>query len=100
MALHGPDRYIKVRYEALTAYPEPDMRKICAFHGIEFQDVVLSSSMCYMESANESENAARIISNSGKCHSYFMPMQIVEIENIAREILFSLGNAVTMQGEC
>ena len=91
-------RYMEVSYEALTTDPEPVMRQVCEFLGIEFQDVVLRSSMRYMDPFNKSAESGKMISNSGKWKSYYSPRQIVDIETIAGEFLSSLGYIVTNHG--
>jgi hypothetical protein len=37
----GPDRYTEVRYEDLVSEPEPTVRAVCAFLGLEFQAEML-----------------------------------------------------------
>ena len=94
----GAERYMEVSYETLTAYPEPGMRKVCEFLGIDFQDEVLKSSMRYMDPSNDFAESGKMISNSGKWKSYFTPRQTVDIETIAGEFLSSLGYSVTKHG--
>jgi hypothetical protein len=37
----GPSRYLEVRYEALVADPEAELRRICAFAGLEYDGAML-----------------------------------------------------------
>jgi hypothetical protein len=37
----GPSRYLEVRYEALVAEPERELRRICEFAGLEYHDGML-----------------------------------------------------------
>jgi hypothetical protein len=37
----GADRYLEVRYEALVSVPESELRRICIFAGLEFDDGML-----------------------------------------------------------
>jgi Sulfotransferase family len=37
----GPGRYLEVRYEALVARPEEELRRICAFAGLEYDPELL-----------------------------------------------------------
>jgi len=37
----GPDRYLEIRYEDLVADPDPVLRGLCAFVGIEFDPAML-----------------------------------------------------------
>ena len=38
----GPERYIEVRYEELVAQPETELRGLCTFLGLEFDERMLS----------------------------------------------------------
>ena len=37
----GPGRYLEVRYEALVADPEAELRRVCAFAGLEYDETML-----------------------------------------------------------
>ena len=37
----GPQRYLELRYEQLVAEPETELRRVCAFAGLEYDDAML-----------------------------------------------------------
>ena len=37
----GPERFLEVRYEALVAEPEAELRRICSFAGLEYDEAML-----------------------------------------------------------
>src|SRR5690606_12199558 len=43
----GPERYLELRFEALTADPDHWLRRICDFVGVAFDPAVLQSSRPY-----------------------------------------------------
>lgn len=92
-------RYLEVKYESLTAAPENEMRCICKFLGLDFDPVVMQSSMKYLDPNDPKSNVGRIIENSGKWRSYFNHNQIQQIESIAGKVLTSFGYPVVCQGD-
>jgi hypothetical protein len=94
----GGDRYLEVRYEALTTNPNSEMQRICAFLGLQFDESVLHSSMRYMDPANKQAETGRIVPNSAKWREYFSAEKIRAIEEIAGTALSALGYPVSIQG--
>lgn len=95
----GEGRYIEVRYEALTTDPEPEMRRVCAFLGLQFDESVLQSSMQYMDPANTQAATGRIVPNSEKWRQYFSAEKLHAIEEIAGASLSELGYPVSTPGD-
>jgi Sulfotransferase family len=93
-----PHRYLEVRYEDVTASPDAEIKRICAFLGLAFDQSLLESSMRYFDASNESAHSGRIIENSGKWRTYFNPRQITELETISGELLYDLGYSVGIRG--
>ena len=93
-----PHRYLEVRYEDVTSSPDSEIRRICAFLGLAFDQSLLESSMHYFDTTSESAHSGRIIQNSGKWRTYFSPKQITELETISGELLYDLGYSVGIRG--
>jgi len=94
----GSDRYLEVRYEALTRDPSNEMQRICSFLGLQFNESVLHSSMLYMDPGNTQAATGRIVPNSEKWRTYFSAKQIQAIEEIAGAKLSGLGYPVSIRG--
>lgn len=95
----GDERYLEVRYEALTADPSQEMRRICDFLGLQFDESVLHSSMQYMDPANKQAATGRIVPNSEKWRQYFSAGELHAIEAIAGAALSELGYPVSIRGD-
>lgn len=93
----GPERYIEVSYEDLTRSPEPGMRRLCEFLGVQYTPAMLESSM-RMADRQAMGNVARIVENSGKWRGYFSQGQIDRLETVAGAALAELGYAVERLG--
>lgn len=94
----GGSRYLEVRYEALTRDPEHEMRSICAFLNLQFDEAVLCSSMQYMDPLNPQATAGRIVSNPENWRAYFSAETLQAMEDIAGATLASLGYPVSTHG--
>ncbi|MHC4307726.1 MAG: sulfotransferase family protein [Planctomycetota bacterium] len=88
----GSHRYMKVKYESLTADPEAQMKEICEFLALDFDPSLLVSSMRQMDPEIQTDT---IIHNTGKWREYFTEKQKEELELIAGRFLCELGYAVT-----
>lgn len=86
----GPSRYREVRYEDLTARPEPALRAICEFLGLPFDPAVLESDQPYMV-VDAAEDARGLRPNSGKWERYFAPRTCDRLERIAGSQLARYG---------
>jgi hypothetical protein len=95
----GQHRYLEVRYETLTAEPDAEMRRICAFLELPFDPEMLVSSMRFMDANVAPVGAGRIIRNSEKWRSYFDAHTIVALESLAGKQLADLGYQVSVAGD-
>lgn len=90
-------RYMEVFYENLAADPATEMRKVCEFIGVEYDEKVLSPSR---RPAHSGSSADGIVKSSKDWKKYLKPSQIVALENIAGRTLCDLGYPVdNIQGD-
>lgn len=94
----GPSRYLQVFYESLTKDPENEMKRVCEFLDLRFDESVLKSSMHFMDPDAKRELGGAIIQNSDKWTHYFSPKQVAAMEDIAGAMLDSLGYSVSYLG--
>lgn len=94
----GPDRYVQVRYEDLTAAPEEHLRAVCRFLDLPFDDKVLQASM-RMADPGLLGAGARISQNSGKWAQYFEPAESRAHERLAGMQLKAMGYPVSIEGD-
>lgn len=85
----GPDRYLEVRYEDLTAEPEISLRRLCEFLGLAFDAAMLESARPYLQGGAGSG----LQRNSGKWQDYFSAGQRCRLEQIAGCTLADFGYA-------
>jgi len=95
----GAERYLEVRYESLTRQPEAEMSRICRFADLEFDPVVLESSMRFMDAPSVAAGAGRIVENSEKWRTYFSTRELAALESIAGKLLADLGYPVDTVGD-
>lgn len=81
-------RYVEVFYEKLTEDPETQMRRVCDFIGVEYEDAVLSVSR---KPKHSGSSADTIVQSAPRWRSYFKPRQIAVLESIAGKTLTELG---------
>jgi hypothetical protein len=93
----GDERYLELHYENLTAEPERWMQIVCEFLDLEFDPVVLTSSM-RMAGPNLTSGVPRMMQNSGKWQDYFDATQTRALERIAGRKLRELGYFVSLEG--
>ena len=86
----GPSRYLEVRYEDLTARPEPAFRAICRFLDVPFDAAVLESSQPWLVTDAAAE-ATGLRPNSGKWERYFSPRTRARLERISGYMLARCG---------
>ena len=90
----GGDRLYEISYEQLTGNAETYLRDICSFLGLPFNVSILNSAMPHMGNSVTGAKG-KIVMNSGKWKSYFSPVEMGRIENIAGKILGERGYEVT-----
>jgi hypothetical protein len=95
----GAGRYLEVRYEALTAAPEIELRRVCEFAELPFDAAVLESSMRFMDPKNPLAGAGRIVRNSEKWRTYFSASVVRSLEAVAGGLLADLGYPVEQAGD-
>jgi len=86
----GPDRYLEVRYEDLTANPQQWLRRVSDFLGVPFEAAILESSEPYLKKKQDGE-PGRIRSNSGTWRKVFSAAEITQLEAIAGRVLNATG---------
>jgi hypothetical protein len=86
----GTSRYLEVRYEDLTARPEPALRAICEFLELPFDAVVLESGQPFLK-VDPDDDARGLRPNSGKWQQYFPPRTRARLERIAGRMLATCG---------
>lgn len=92
-------RYLEIRYEDLTANPCSAMMSVCAFLDLRFDELVLESSMKYMDPSNVEANSGRIVGNSNKWREYFLSADVEAMERIAGRLLVDCGYAANELGD-
>lgn len=95
----GPERYLELRYEDLTADPEQWMRRVCAFAGLPFSPAVLGSSMRHMAVPADPSRPGTIVANSQRWRGYFDPSRVRALEQLAGRVLAELGYEVEQAGD-
>jgi hypothetical protein len=90
----GPSRYLEVRYEDLTAHPEPALRAICGFLDLPFDAAVLESDQPYLV-ADPGGDGGGLRVNSGKWQRYFSERTRERLERIAGGMLARCGYETT-----
>jgi hypothetical protein len=86
----GPSRYLEVRYEDLTARPEPSLRRICEFLAVPFHAAVLESAQPYLQTDSDRQTGG-LQRNSGKWRTYFQATTNDRLERIAGCTLRNCG---------
>lgn len=95
----GSRRYMEVAYESLTEKPEESMRCVCEFLDLQYDPVVLESSMRWMDETAKQVSQGKIVRNSGRWKSYFSEVEVRELERIAGRMLHELGYEATELGD-
>jgi len=98
-------QYMSLSYEALTGDPEPSLRKLCAWLGIEFE-----AGMLVFHSSDEANRTAAsgkmwenvrkpvMADNSRKWLKGMTQDQIIDFESVAGESLTALGYSLEFVG--
>lgn len=92
--LLGPERYMELRYEELTANPEIWLRRLCDFVGVPFDPVVLQSSHPYVRrevQIGTGPDLGGLKRNSGNWKKVLPPKRQARLERIGGAALHELG---------
>ena len=87
--------YLELRYEDLLAHTEVELRRVCAFLGIEFEPAMLTLAKP-SENLGDARGAAWVVAgNSGKWHA-MAPETLARVEELAGPMLLECGYALTL----
>jgi hypothetical protein len=96
----GPSRYLEVRYESLVADPASELRRICAFLGLEYQEAMLDYAGKTASARKEHQQRLNEPPRVGvrDWQTEMAPADIVAFESVAGELLHELGYEVSTRG--
>jgi hypothetical protein len=96
----GPDRYLEVRYEALVAGPEAELRRVCELAGLDYEETMLgyvghteSARKDHQERLNEPPRVG-----VRDWRTEMAPTDVAAFEHVAGDLLDDLGYDVTTRG--
>jgi Sulfotransferase family len=91
----GPD-YLELRYEDLLERTEAELRRVCAFLGVEFEPAMLELGRP-AENLGDARGASKVVrGNSGKWHA-MQPQTLARVEEIAGAALLEFGYALALR---
>ena len=96
----GCERYLEVRYEALVADPEAELRQICAFAGLEFDETMLGY-VGQTDSARKQHQQRLDEPPRVGVRNWRTEMSAVDVaafEAVAGDLLHELGYEVSARG--
>jgi hypothetical protein len=85
----GAQRYLEVRYEALTSRPDLEMERVCRFLGVDYDEAMLTSERTAKRVGGI--DSAEIRANDRSFAGYFTPEQCRRMDRIAGAALAELG---------
>ena len=96
----GPTRYLEVRYERLVADPEEELRRVCAFSGLEYDGAMLGyvgqTDSARKEHQRRLDEPPRV--GVRNWHTEMSAEDRSAFEGIAGDLLGELGYDVSMRG--
>lgn len=93
------ERYLELKYEDLITRPEEELRRSCAFLGLEFERDLLTLRFS-TEHTGAAAGAREIVAdNAGKYREQLTPAEVTRIERIAGPSLRELGYPVAYEGD-
>jgi hypothetical protein len=96
----GPRRYLEVRYEALVADPEAELRRICSFAALDYDDAMLAyvgqTDSARKEHQRRLDEPPRVGVRDWR--TQMAPGEVAAFEGVAGDLLDELGYAVTRRG--
>ena len=96
----GPGRYLEVRYEALVAEPEAELRGVCAFLGLEYDGAMLDYAGNTASARKEHQQRLNEPPRVGvrDWRAELAPRDVAAFEAVAGDLLAELGYDVTTPG--
>src|SRR5919109_1559600 len=93
----GPERYLEVRYEAFVQKSEDELRRICAFAGLPYEETMLDYSGSVDLSAKPHQQSLSRPPTPGlrNWRDQMAPADIAAFESVAGDLLAALGYDVT-----
>jgi hypothetical protein len=96
----GSTRYLEVRYESLVAGPEAELRRICSFAGLDYDDAMLGyvgqTDSARKEHQQRLNEPPRVGVRDWRTE--MAPVDVAAFEHVAGDLLHDLGYDVTTQG--
>jgi Sulfotransferase family len=90
----GPD-YCELRYEDLLERTEAELRRVCAFLGVEFEPAMLELGRP-AENLGDARGVSEVVrGNSGKWHA-MRPQTLARVEEITGPVLLECGYALAL----
>jgi hypothetical protein len=88
--------YLELRYEDLLARTEDELRRVCAFLGVDFEPAMLTLAKPE-ENRGDARGATRVLSeNRGKFSHAMAPRTLSRIEELAGPTLLACGYALAL----
>jgi hypothetical protein len=96
----GPTRYLEVRYETLVAEPATELRRICAFLGLEYHEAMLDYAGKTDSARKEHQRRLNEPPRVGvrDWRTEMVPEDVTAFESIAGDLLDELGYDVSTPG--
>jgi hypothetical protein len=93
----GPARYLEVRYESLVADPEEELRRICAFAGLEYEPTMLDYPATVGLTAKPHQQSLSREPTPGlrDWRAQMEPAGVAAFEGVAGDLLAALGYEAT-----
>jgi hypothetical protein len=96
----GAERYFEVRYEALVSAPAAELRRVCAFAGLEYDDAMLGyvgrTDSARKEHQRRLDEPPRVGVRDWRTE--MPPAAVTAFESVAGDLLRDLGYAVSRPG--
>lgn len=88
--------YLELRYEDLLARTEAELRRVCAFLGVEFEPAMLTLARP-SENLGDARGASHVLAdNRGKFRHAMAPQTLARVEELAGPVLLECGYALAL----
>ena len=96
----GAGRYLEVRYEALVAEPEAELRRVCAFLGLEYDEAMLDYARKTDSAAKQHQRRLNEPPRVGvrNWRTEMSRSDVEGFEAVAGDLLYELGYEVATRG--